>query len=89
MIVEIEVQPETAALLADAQTRGVSLDVVLRSALYPNGEKTANGDKPLTLEEWETELQELIDSPAFARAAPLPDDAFSRESIYTREDEAL
>ena len=58
MIVEIEVQPETAALLADAQTKGISLDIVLRSVLYLQTENGANGEKPLALEEWETELQE-------------------------------
>ena len=89
MIVEIDVQPETAALLAEAQTQGISLDIVLRSVLYLQTENRANGEKPLTLEEWEIELQELVDSPALARAAPLSDDAFNRASIYTREDEML
>jgi len=41
----------------------------------------------MSLEEWDTTLKELIDSPAFAKALPLSDDAFKRENIYTREDD--
>lgn len=33
MIVQIEVQPETAALLTEAQTRGISIDALLRDTL--------------------------------------------------------
>lgn len=33
MIIQIEVQPETAALLTEAQTRGISIDALLRETL--------------------------------------------------------
>ena len=41
----------------------------------------------LTPGQWETEMDELIDS--FPQAPILSDDAISRDSIYTREDEML
>ena len=41
----------------------------------------------LSLEEWEKEMNEIIDS--FPQSPLLSDDAISRESIYTREDEML
>lgn len=81
MIVEIEVQPETAALLADAQMRGVSLDIVLRS-LLANGTHSPARATPAEWEAW-------VASHDYITAPPLSDEAISRDSIYTREDEML
>ena len=39
----------------------------------------------LSLEEWDKEMNEIIDS--FPQSPLLSDEAISRESIYTREDE--
>ena len=41
----------------------------------------------LSFEQWEKEMNELIDS--FPQSPLLSDEAISRESIYTREDEML
>lgn len=41
----------------------------------------------LSLEQWEQEMSELIES--FPKSPLLSDEAISRESIYTREDEML
>ncbi|MFN0172572.1 MAG: hypothetical protein ACKV22_39840 [Bryobacteraceae bacterium] len=41
----------------------------------------------LSLEEWDKEMNEIIDS--FPQSPLLSDEAISRESIYTREDEML
>ena len=41
----------------------------------------------LSFEQWEKEINELIDS--FPQSPLLSDEAISRESIYTREDEML
>jgi hypothetical protein len=41
----------------------------------------------LSTEEWDREMNEIIDS--FPQSPLLSDDAVSRESIYTREDEML
>ena len=43
----------------------------------------------LTDQEWNSELMDLINNPAFTKAPPLTDTAVDRESIYTREDEML
>jgi hypothetical protein len=46
VIVQIEVQPETAALLTEAQTRGISIDALLRDTLTKLSTETpAQGDK--------------------------------------------
>lgn len=89
MRIQIEVQPETAALIARARERGISVDQVLREALTYHDEEEIAPEPTLSLEEWESVLQDLINSPAFAKAPLLPDDAFGRESIYTREDDVL
>ena len=41
----------------------------------------------LSFEQWEKEMNELIDT--FPQTPLLSDEAISRESIYTREDEML
>lgn len=89
MMVQIEVQPETAALIAQAQAHGVSVDALLRQALRQEEDVTEDTATPQTFEEWDSVLQELINSPSFTKSPLLSDDAFSRDSIYTREDNAL
>lgn len=79
MIVEIDVQPETAALLAEAQTRGVSLDIVLRSVLANCN--TAHSQATATPAEWEA----WVASHDYNKAPPLSGEAISRDSIYTRD----
>ena len=83
MIVQIDVKPETANLIAEAKDKGVSVDAVLRQAL----ESEISSEELMSIDKWDTALRELIDSPAFAKAPPLSDDAFKRENIYTREDD--
>jgi hypothetical protein len=43
--------------------------------------------RELSFEEWDKEMNEIIDS--FPQSPLLSDEAISRESIYTREDEML
>ena len=50
---------------------------------FPTPQPTAR----ISLEDWEKEMNELIDS--FPQTPLLSDEAISRESIYTREDEML
>lgn len=89
MMIQIEVKPETAALIAKAQEQGISVDQILHEALGYQTEDEPDEATPITFEEWDSVLQDLINSPAFSKAQVLPDDAFSRESIYTREDDIL
>jgi len=71
-----------ASYEASARGRGISLDAFLRECLI----KHAPTPPParMSAEEWEKALDECFD--AFPATGPLPDDAFSRENIYGRED---
>ena len=77
---------EEAALRARAKAEGVSVDSLLHQAVVQLLSGAAAGrPELLTPEEWEREFREWVDGmPNFPR---LSDDAISRESIYTREDE--
>jgi hypothetical protein len=77
---------EEAKLLAQAKAEGVSVDALLRRAVLqiiaaaPNIEgETLDGEM------WEKEFEQWLDS--LPTLPPLSDEAISRESIYTREDE--
>ncbi len=83
------ISPETAALIAKAQAHGISVDLLLRDALRQEEEQEDAAEPPRTYEEWNAILEELLNSPSFAKAPPLPDDAFSRESLSVREDDVL
>jgi len=67
---------------ATARARGISLDVFLREYLIKNA--PSSPPAPMSADEWEKALDECFDT--FPAAGPLPDDAFSRENIYGRED---
>ena len=77
---------EEAALAARANAEGVSIESLLREAVLNliaagQGEDRAG----LTGDQWETELLQWLDS--IPDVPSLSDEALSRESIYTREDE--
>ncbi len=77
---------EEAALAARADAEGVSVETLLHDAvlhLITSGKN--NGGAALTAGQWETELLEWLDS--MPDMPSLSDEAISRESIYTREDE--
>jgi hypothetical protein len=77
---------EETALLAQARAQGVSVDSLLRQAVLriiytdPQIEKDQFSE-----EQWEKEFEEWLDS--LPSLPALSDEAISRESIYTREDE--
>ena len=77
---------EEAALAARANAEGVSIESLLHEAVLHliaggEGERRA----ALTADQWETELVEWFES--MPDTPSLSDEAISRESIYTREDE--
>jgi hypothetical protein len=77
---------EEAALAARANAEGVSVESLLHEAVL-HLIATGQGEDPAALapDQWERELVEWLDS---MRDMPLlSDEAISRESIYTREDE--
>jgi hypothetical protein len=83
--VNIQDLPESvvASYEATARARGISLDAFLREYLIENA--PAPPPAQMSPEEWEKALDECFDG--FPLAGPLPDDAFSRENIYGREDD--
>lgn len=67
---------------ASARTLGITLDEFLREQLIKNApEPSAVLMSP---DEWDKALDECFDS--FPATDPLPDTAFDRENIYSRED---
>ena len=77
---------EQASLVAQAKAEGVSVDVLLhRAVLQIIAAAPDVTPQQLTADQWEKEFNEWLDSlPAMPT---LSDEAISRESIYTREDE--
>ena len=67
-----------ASYEANARAQGVSLDAFVRDYLINNA-PSAPMKLQLSPEEWEKELDALFDS--FPSVGPLPDEAFSRESM--------
>ncbi len=77
---------EQAALQAQAKAQGVSVDSLLRKAvLHIIAAAPEVSPQHLIADQWEKEFEEWCDS--FPDHPPLSDEAVSRESIYTREDE--
>ena len=77
---------EETALLSQAKAQGVSVDSLLRQAvlLIISAAPRVKQDQ-FSEEQWEKEFWEWLDS--LPSLPTLSDDAISRESIYTREDE--
>lgn len=81
---------EEATLVAQAKARGVSVDVLVRNAILDviSGapELPLHAPVRLSVEEVNAGFDKAADMIPES-IAPLPDEAFSREGIYTREDE--
>ena len=77
---------EQATLLAQAKAQGVSVDSLLRKAVLHIIASAPDIDsQQLSAEQWEKEFEEWLDS--LPNMPTLSNEAISRESIYTREDE--
>ena len=88
MIVTLDLCPEVEAqLVAQANARGLSLPDYLKSIveLQASVRAALTSVPAMSHEEWEREFEALIDS--FPQQPVLSDEAISRDSIYTREDE--
>jgi len=87
--VTIEVAPQVAQILLELQRRaeaeGVSLDSLLLPLVAPNGLRGEERSFEMAPEERANEVVEWLKAHSVKGA--IADD--SRESIYTREDEAL
>lgn len=84
MTINLELPPELEAnLTAQAQARGLSLDAFLQDYLIQHAPPAAPFE--MTVEEWEKAFDAWLDS--LPELPTLSDEAISRQSIYTREDE--
>jgi hypothetical protein len=77
---------EQAALEAQAKALGTSVDLLLRKAVLQVISSEQGGKQPLAASEFDRALEEIADLIPEDLPA-LSDQAISRESIYTREDE--
>ena len=81
-------QEEQAILLAHAEAQGVGVDSLLRKAVFQIIAAAPEvALQELSNEQWQKEFEEWLDG--LPDLPTLPDEALSRESIYTREDECL
>jgi hypothetical protein len=88
MIVTLDLCPEVEAqLVAQANAKGLSLPDYLKRVveLQASARAALTSAPSMSHEEWEREFEALIDS--FPQQPVLSDEAISRDSIYTREDE--
>jgi hypothetical protein len=88
VIVPVPLTPEEqAALVAQAADRGVSVDSLLHQAILQMIAAVPESHRRhLSAEELDQAFEEMADLiPTGTRS--IPDEALSRESIYTREDE--
>jgi hypothetical protein len=77
---------EQAALQAQAQAQGLSVDSFLRKAvLQVMATAPEASQEQLSFAEWQKEFEAWLDGVPSVRT--LSDHAISREGIYTREDE--
>lgn len=77
---------EESALLARAKAQGESVNALLRKAvLQIIAVAPEVNSQHLGAEQWEREFEEWLDG--LPTMPTLSDEAISRESIYTREDE--
>jgi len=79
---------ERAALLAQAKAQGLSLDALLRRAVVEviAAARDVPPRQEISPEEFERAFEEMADMIP-ENAPSIPDEALSRENIYTREDE--
>lgn len=86
MTITVELPPEIEAwFLAQARARGISIGAYVREYLTRANHPAAVPPR-LSLEEMDRLLDEAADIVP-AGVPPLSDEAMSRQSIYTREDE--
>ncbi len=88
MTVTLELRPEVEAqLVVQAKAKGLSLQDYLKKIveLQASARAALTSVSAMSHEEWEREFEALIDS--FPQQPVLSDEAISRDSIYTREDE--
>lgn len=74
----------------EAKLKGLTLEQYLQEIIEQTlKNQPQKSSQILEYEEWERKLTNFINRHSNINAQPLSDEAISRESIYTREDEML
>ncbi|MBE9215545.1 hypothetical protein IQ247_23245 [Plectonema cf. radiosum LEGE 06105] len=89
MRIILELKPEVETrLVAHAAAMGMSVERYLESLVEKSlSKEEAFIEVTIPQEKWKAALNNLGRSPSLAQTLPLSDEAISRESIYTREDD--
>ncbi|NEQ38085.1 MAG: hypothetical protein F6K40_18180 [Okeania sp. SIO3I5] len=90
-MITINLKPEIEVQIREkAKSQDLSIEKYIESLIEK--EVTDVGDyrqSKVSIDEWEKKLFKFINSPLNYCLSVLPDEAISRENIYTREDEIL
>ena len=90
MTITLELKPEIEQqLLNQAAAKGLAVETFLEQIIEAQLVQSQLPSKIASGEEWEAALMQIGNRPRLSKAPLLSDEAISRESIYTREDEQL
>ena len=90
-MIALNLNPELEKIIQEeAKLKGLSLEQYLQNLIEEKLEnRTQISPQTLEYDEWERNLMNFINRPLDVNVQPLSNEAISRESIYTREDEML
>jgi hypothetical protein len=91
IMITLNLNPELEnKIQEEAKLKGLTLEQYLQDIIEQTlKNQPQKSSQILEYEEWERKLTNFINRPSNINAQPLSDEAISRESIYTREDEML
>lgn len=90
MMIILKLKPEVEQqLLEQAAAKGLAVETFLEQWIETQWVQSQPSSKIASDGEWEAALMQLGSRPSLSKAPLLSDEAISRESIYTREDEKL
>ena len=90
MMITINLKPEIEAKIREkAKSKDLSLEQYIESLIEKEIDEEDFRQPDISIDEWENQLLNFINSPLDSNLPPLSDEAISRENIYTREDEML
>ncbi|MGB3510918.1 MAG: hypothetical protein WBA93_17140 [Microcoleaceae cyanobacterium] len=82
---EIEAQIREKAKLQDLSFEKYIENLIEKEIIDVRGDQQSE----LSIDRWENQFLKLINDSINSRLSPLPDEAISRENIYTRKNENL
>lgn len=90
MTITLKLKPELEQQLVDeAAAKGLAVETFLEQMIETQLIQSQPFSKRASDEEWEAALMQIGNRPSLSKAPLLSNEAISRESIYTREDEQL